>query len=132
MQQSPSALPSRFAVATKAGVGIDLHFGHARIFHVYDWDGQALTLVAVRDADQYCTGEETAEETREQTLRRIADTLADVSILLVAKIGSGPKTTLSTMGLTVSDAQAYESIAETAAQLWPPTSSRPETDKDQE
>ena len=107
----------RIAVATKHGIAVDLHFGHARIFHIYDVSADSVTLVTVRDVDNYCTGEERSDETREQTLRRIAQALMDVRILLVAKIGDSPKEFLSSVGLAVSDEYAHSSIQEAGLAL---------------
>ena len=106
------------AVATKNGHAVDLHFGHARTFHVYEVDGQHVSFVGVRDADQYCKGDESTEETREQTLDRIAHCLRDVSALLVAKVGDSPKEHLAKSGLPVLSDYAHTSVEEAALAWW--------------
>ena len=108
----PSAPNPRFAVATKAGIAVDLHFGHARTFHVYEAQGQDVRLVEIRDADKYCTGQSMEDETREQILNRIVQTLHDVQVLMVARIGTAPREYLGQQGLAVSEEYAHSAIPE--------------------
>jgi len=106
------------AVATKTGKAVDLHFGHARTFYVYEVNGRQVCFIGIRDADQYCTGNVSEDESREQTLNRIAETLRDVSVLLVAKIGDSPKEYLTQAGLPVMTEYAHLSIEEAALDWW--------------
>jgi len=113
--------PLLVAVATKDGIGVNLHFGHARRFNIYEVDGSAVHFIEVRDADAYCKGKGEAgdepEESREQELERIATTLGGVSALMVVRAGDNPKKRLGAAGIAVLDEFAHEPI-EAAALVW--------------
>lgn len=102
----PSRARLRVAVATKGGGRINLHFGHAREFLVYEADGSGIRLLGPRRVDQYCQG----GYGEEVPLDGIVSALADVDLILVARIGDCPRERLTSAGLRVIDAHAYDYI----------------------
>jgi nitrogen fixation protein NifB len=94
----------RIAVATKGHGQIDLHFGHADAFEVYDIDPDGrISHIGQRQVEHYCQGGFGDEDKREVIIRA----LADCQGLLVAKIGDGPKNRLAAAGIEASDDFAY-------------------------
>ncbi len=83
--------PFRVAVTTSNGKMVDLHFGHARRFHIYDYhpEDDIITLVEVRDLEQnYCQGPECDMLAgRDDVFVQIVNLLRDCRYLLCRRIG---------------------------------------------
>lgn len=95
------------AVATRGGGRINLHFGHVREFQIYRVSARGVDFVTHRKlAQQYCEGGD-GEAT---ALTAIVELLADIDVVLCAKIGDCPRDELARAGVTVSAAYAYEWI----------------------
>lgn len=103
----------KVAVATKGHGQVDLHFGHADDFHVYEVDKNGIRFVEKRVVEHYCQGGFGDEDKREVIIRA----LADCTGLLVAKVGDGPKKRLQDAGIEASDAFAYGATEE-SIQAW--------------
>ena len=111
---------TRVAVATKDGVSVNLHFGHARDFWIYEYspdtseNPQNIILIEQRNVDNYCKGHSTdAEENghdSQSVLQKIILTLSDCSVVFVAKIGDSPKDKLSLAGINAIEDFAYDSV----------------------
>jgi len=91
------------AVATKGDNQINLHFGHADDFAVYEVSDGAVRFVDTRKVEHYCQGGYGDEDKREVILRALADCKA----LFVARVGDGPKAKLSSAGIEPVDAYAF-------------------------
>ncbi|MYM62283.1 NifB/NifX family molybdenum-iron cluster-binding protein [Pseudomaricurvus sp. HS19] len=103
-----TAAAARIAVASKDGLSVNLHFGHAKEFFVYDVSDDAITLLERRKVDHYCHG-----QTGDQSaMQKILATINDCSAVLVAKIGDGPIAKLSRIGVTAVDEYAYQGVEE--------------------
>ena len=96
-QPLSASLKLRIAVASSEGQRIDLHFGAAESFHVYDVTSSGSALVDMRAIVDHQTSE---EEDRRDVVCRM---LADCPILLVAKIGVAPQEKLAGHGIVASD-----------------------------
>lgn len=83
------------AVATKNGVQIDQHFGHADAFNIYRISGQQVIPVEVRQVEHYCQGGYGDEDKRDVILRALADCAA----VFVARVGDGPARQLLQAGI---------------------------------
>ena len=84
-QGAPEAQKGRVAVASSDGVHVDLHFGKAHQFYLYDISGAEPRRLGVRIAERACIG-------KGHDAGRLADTierLSDCQYLVVAKIGAG-------------------------------------------
>ncbi len=99
---------SKIAVASKDGIAINLHFGHAKEFWVYTSNGDGFELIERREVDHYCHGQH-GDQT---ALQKILTTIGDCDAVLVAKIGDGPKDKLAKIGVRAVDEFAYEAVEE--------------------
>ncbi|PPQ39401.1 lactoylglutathione lyase [Rhodoblastus acidophilus] len=102
----------RVAVATKEGARVDLHFGHAEVFSVYDVDAQGARLVAARAIAEHALNE---DEDPRQTIYRM---IADCQVLLVAKVGAAPQEALAQIGVEATNFYAGKSVDEALAELY--------------
>ena len=96
----------RYAVATKEGVAISEHFGHAKKFFVYEVDKQQCQLLETREVSHYCLG----GHSDKSALSGILETIKDCSAVFVAKIGDGPTEKLQARGITAVADYAWEEI----------------------
>jgi len=96
----------RIAVASKEGIAISEHFGHAKIFHIYDVDEHQCNFVEHRDVDHYCLG----GHSDKSALAGILETINDCSAVFVAKIGDGPTEKLKDRGIIAVADYAWEDI----------------------
>jgi predicted Fe-Mo cluster-binding NifX family protein len=94
------------AVASKSGIAIDEHFGHAKVFHIYRLDTQGCHHQEDRAVDHYChgnTGDQSA-------MQKILHTIADCQAVFVAKAGDGPVEKLAARGIEAVSEYAWEEI----------------------
>lgn len=96
----------RVAVATKEGMVVSEHFGHAKAFHVYDLSADACRLVEQRQVRHYCLG----GSSDKTAMAEILDTIQDCAAVFVAKIGDGPIEKLAKRGITAVSDYAWEEI----------------------
>jgi len=98
------------AVATKGSGLINVHFGHAKEFQIYELSTAGAKFVGHRRVDHYCQGGFGDEESLETVIRAINDCHA----VFVAKIGGCPKADLVTAGIDPVDQFAHEFIEKSA------------------
>lgn len=92
--------PIRFAVASKSGMLIDEHFGHAKSFYIYEYkDGKSI-YVENRNVDKYCGGSEACGEEQDK-IERILNTIQDCQGVLALRIGPSPEKKLMEKGIKV-------------------------------
>jgi len=103
IEQSPTVL---VAIATKGGGRINQHFGHASEFQVYEVSSSGISFVGHRKVEQYCQG----GWGEDATLDGVLQVLEGVTTVLCAKIGDCPKDSLSAVGISATDAYAYDWI----------------------
>jgi predicted Fe-Mo cluster-binding NifX family protein len=96
----------RVAVATKEGMVVSEHFGHAKAFHVYDLSTEGCHLVEQRKVRHYCLG----GSSDKTAMAEILDTIQDCDAVFVAKIGDGPTEKLAARGITAVPEYAWEEI----------------------
>lgn len=92
----PNAL--RFAVASKSGMIVDTHFGHAKEFYIYDYADGEVRFIGRRSVDQYCKGVEECGE-KEDTFQKIITTLDGCNGVIAMRIGAEPKRKLKQKGI---------------------------------
>jgi lactoylglutathione lyase len=102
----------RIAVATRDGQRIDLHFGHAESFTVFDVDPDGPRLVETRQVADHLRDEN--EDKRDAIYRMVAD----CKILLVAKIGAAPQEALSAIGIESTNMYAGKNVDSALRQLY--------------
>jgi nitrogenase molybdenum-iron protein alpha/beta subunit/molybdenum cofactor biosynthesis enzyme MoaA/predicted Fe-Mo cluster-binding NifX family protein len=89
---------SRFAVATKTGAIVDLHFGHADRFFIYESDDTTARFVETRSVSKYCDGSGCDKEDKWASVIRA---VADCDAVLALRIGPTPEKRLQENGIYV-------------------------------
>lgn len=100
--------PLRIAVASKDGLSINEHFGHAKLFWVYDVDPEGCWFKEKRNVDHYCLG----GHSDKSALAKILITISDCAAVFVAKIGDGPADKLAAKGIKAVSDYTWEEIEE--------------------
>ena len=96
--KKPAKEALRFAVASKSGMIVDTHFGHAKEFYIYDYvDGQ-VSFIGRRSVEQYCKGVEECGE-KEDHIQKIITTLDGCNGVIAMRIGAEPKKKLNQKGI---------------------------------
>ena len=90
-----TAMAIQIAVASKHGVAVDEHFGHAKLFFIYALHETGVQLVEQRHVDHYCLG----GHGDRSALQKILDTIGDCEAVFVAKVGDGPADKLRARGV---------------------------------
>lgn len=96
----------RFAVASKTGMAIDEHFGHAKHFDIYHVSTDGVQLTEQRKVDHYCLG----GHSDKAAMPKILDTIGDCSAVFVARIGDGPKEKLYARGISAVSEYPWEEV----------------------
>lgn len=96
-----------FAIASKSGVDIDQHFGQAKEFQIYAYEGGDIKFLESRNVDQYCTGTDECGE-HENKIMKIVKTIHDCDAVLALRAGIEPVKTLESEGIKL--IQMYDSI----------------------
>lgn len=103
----------RVAVASSGKGQIDVHFGHADRFDIYDVDATGVRFLENRDVEHYCQGGYGDEDKREVILRAIADCAA----CFIARVGEGPRQKLAGAGIEAVDDFPYGAV-EASLKTW--------------
>lgn len=98
--------PIKLAVASKEGLAISEHFGHAKQFRIYEVAPETCTLLEIREVAHYCLGQHSDQTAMAVILEAIKDCYA----VFVAKIGDGPTEKLNAIGVHAVSRYAYEAI----------------------
>lgn len=100
----------KVAVASKTGDLIDLHFGHAKNFLVYQYDSGKVEFLEKRDIENYCSGKEECgiEEDKIDKIDKIIDAIKDCGLVLSMRIGEEPKRKL--LKNNIETVEMYDSI----------------------
>jgi nitrogenase molybdenum-iron protein alpha/beta subunit/MoaA/NifB/PqqE/SkfB family radical SAM enzyme len=88
----------RFAVASKNGAIVDLHFGHADKFYIYESDETETRFVETRSVSKYCDGSECDKEDKWASVIRA---VSDCDAVLALRIGPVPEKRLQENGIDV-------------------------------
>lgn len=90
----------KIAVTTKYNRLVDLHYGHAKEFYVYQVSGSKSCQIEIRQTPQYCHGV-TDCDASEVIKREAIETLTDCDALLTMRIGDSAKKRLEQKGILV-------------------------------
>lgn len=102
----------RIAVATGDGSRVDLHFGHAEAFRIYESDGQSVRLVALRRTSAYCHGASDCGD-EDDALPKLVQGLSDCAAVLAVRIGYAPWQRLEKAGILPVVEHAFAAIEPT-------------------
>jgi nitrogen fixation protein NifB len=103
--------PVLMAVATSGQGVINVHFGHAKEFLIYEASPEGVRFISHRKADQYCGGDVSCGET-ESTLQTTIRALAGCEAVLCSKVGYEPWEMLEQAGIMPNGEHAMENIEE--------------------
>jgi nitrogenase molybdenum-iron protein alpha/beta subunit/MoaA/NifB/PqqE/SkfB family radical SAM enzyme len=92
--------PLRFAIASKSGIGVDMHFGHASEFIIYEYKNGEAKYIEKRDVEKYCNGKEVCEE-EEDKFAKLSKVVHDCAGVICLRIGDEPKKKFKNMGIEV-------------------------------
>ena len=98
----------KLAVGTKSGISIDVHFGHAKQFLVYEVTPDQCELLETREVEHYCHGKHGSES----AMQKILFTIKDCQAVFSAMIGDGPKAKLAAINVQSVTDYGYEAIEE--------------------
>jgi nitrogen fixation protein NifB len=90
-----------FAVASKNGMVVDQHFGHAAGFYIYEYKNRQVNFVERREVSQYCFGPDHCGRDPENTIESIIKTIEGCSGVIVMRIGEVPRQRLAEKGIAV-------------------------------
>ncbi len=96
----------RVAVASKEGLAISEHFGHAKHFLIYQVDAEGVKLTETRHVEHYCLGNHSSKT----AMAGILEAVKDCRAVFVAKIGDGPTEKLNAIGVEAVSDHAWEEI----------------------
>ncbi len=101
---------TKLVAVTTAGEGvINMHFGSAKEFLIYEAGDKAIKFVMHRKIESaYCSGPENCHGNN--PIEEIKQTLKDCDILLTEKIGDCPMAELGSIGLICDDTYALQPI----------------------
>jgi nitrogenase molybdenum-iron protein alpha/beta subunit/MoaA/NifB/PqqE/SkfB family radical SAM enzyme len=88
----------QIAVATKSGMMVDQHFGHASEFYIYQYQSGNAVFKEKRTVKRYCSGQE-ACDSNEDKIQNIIETIADCKAVIAMRIGDVPKQKLYAKGI---------------------------------
>lgn len=93
--------PVRIAVATRGGGKVNVHFGHAKEFLIYEVAGKTTKLLGVRKVQAYCNGtaECSSPDGKRTILEDTTSMLSDCQVLLCSGIGESPNRLLKDKGM---------------------------------
>ncbi len=114
LSASSSSLGARrVAVCTKGGGRVNVHFGHATEFQIFEIDGNGVRFTGHRKVENYCQGGYGEDERMDGILAA----LSGIEAVFVSKIGRCPKEDLAKAGIAAIDAYPFDYI-ETAIAAW--------------
>lgn len=90
----------RFAVASKSGSLVDLHFGHTEEFYIYEYRNGEAVYLETRNVIKYCSGSSECDEKAER-MEGMIKAVSDCQGVLSMRIGEAPKKKLREKGIKV-------------------------------
>lgn len=98
--EASSSTPGiRIAVTTRGNARVNLHFGHAKEFLIFDVYKEIIKFVGVRKVQSYCVGKINCGTNKKPILAETAAILKDCQMLLCSGIGQAPQNYLLERGI---------------------------------
>jgi len=101
--------PVLMAVATSGQGLINMHFGHAKEFLIYEASPEGVRFISHRKTDQYCSGDSSCGDA-ETALQRTIRSLEGCEAVLCSKVGYEPWEMLEQAGIAPNGEHAMEPI----------------------
>lgn len=96
-----SKVMKKFAVASKSGMLVDQHFGHAGEFYIYESDGAEVKFIEKRLVKNYCTGTDNCCDDKKLAMDAILAAVSDCGFVLALRTGDTPARKLQSLGIQV-------------------------------
>jgi nitrogen fixation protein NifB len=109
--------PVLVAVATHGGGVINVHFGHAQEFLIYEASMNGVRFIHHRKVEQYCGGNDTCGD-GESSLERNIRTLEGCVAVLCSKVGFEPWNMLEEAGIEPNHDYAMEAIEDSVMKYY--------------
>ena len=90
----------KIAITTSNGKSVDLHFGKAKSFNIYELTSEELAFIETRSTGGYCSGNSN-HKFKPNKLDAAFEVIKDCEVICTAKIGETPSTKLQEKGLHV-------------------------------
>ena len=90
----------KFAIASKSGIGVDIHFGHASEFYIYECKNGEAKYIEKRDVDKYCNGIDVCDEEKDK-FAKLSKVVSDCNGVISLRMGDEPKKKFKEMGIEV-------------------------------
>jgi predicted Fe-Mo cluster-binding NifX family protein len=103
-----TGFPLKLAVASKDGIAISEHFGHAKQFSIYIVSPDTCDFQEIREVAHYCLG----QHSDESAMGGILEAIRDCHAVFVARIGDGPTDKVHAIGVRAVSEYAYAAIEE--------------------
>ncbi|SDY24079.1 nitrogen fixation protein NifB [Evansella caseinilytica] len=94
-----AAVAIRIAATTRGSAKVNLHFGHAKEFLIFDCSDSGIQFVGIRKVQSYCVGKLNCGSNKQPILAETSEVLKDCQILLCSGIGDVPKEYLLKKGI---------------------------------
>ena len=89
-----------FAIASKSGIMVDLHFGHADEFYIYEYNKGKVKFKDKKKIEKYCIGEEECDDEKDK-ISGILKSIGKCDAVIAMRIGEEPKRKLKEKGIKV-------------------------------
>ncbi len=89
----------KLAVASKSGMLVDQHFGHASEFYIYESDGNTVRFIEKRLVINYCSRKEDCSGDEKPAMDAILAAVSDCSGVLALRTGNTPTRKLESLGI---------------------------------
>lgn len=97
-EQEKKVRKIKVAVTSKQGKLVNLHFGHATEFLIFELAGTKISFLEKRPVDQYCLGMDVCDED-ESYRDKLIDVITDCDAVLTMRIGHHAKEKLLNRGV---------------------------------
>lgn len=101
-----SRFPIKVAVASKEGLAISEHFGHAKQFRIYEVTSESCKLLEIRKVSNYCLG----HHGDQSAMSGILEAIKDCHAVFIAKIGDGPTEKCQAIRIKAVSDYAYQAL----------------------
>jgi nitrogenase molybdenum-iron protein alpha/beta subunit/molybdenum cofactor biosynthesis enzyme MoaA/predicted Fe-Mo cluster-binding NifX family protein len=98
--EKPKDQKLKYAVASKSGMNVDMHFGHAEEFYIYEYTNGEVRYLEKRNVDKYCAGNDACGD-EEDKIEKTIKVLDDCDGVISMRMGESPKVKLKEKGKQV-------------------------------
>ncbi|MDR0600752.1 MAG: radical SAM protein [Treponema sp.] len=99
--EEPEETAGLFAVASKNGMLVDQHFGHATDFYIYEYKNRQVNFLERREVPQYCFGSDQCGRHNDELMDSIIKTIEGCSAVITMRIGEAPRRRLEDKGIGI-------------------------------